>query len=38
MCGFERNPYRIVVGKLEGRNHMADIGIENKIMLKCISK
>jgi hypothetical protein len=34
MLQFE---YRILVGKLEGRNHMADIGIENKMLLKNVS-
>jgi len=35
-CGFKRNPYRILVGELEGRNHMAELGIEKGIILKCI--
>jgi hypothetical protein len=33
-----RNAYRILVGKLKGRDHLDDLGVDTRIMLKWILK
>jgi hypothetical protein len=33
-----RNPYNILVRKPEGKNHLEDLGIDGKVILKCILK
>jgi hypothetical protein len=34
--GEMRNSYRILVGKLEGKNHLQDLGIDGRIVLRWI--
>jgi hypothetical protein len=34
--GDIRNGYKITAGKLKGRDHLADIGIDGRIILKYI--
>ena len=34
--GERRGAYRALVGKLEGRNHLKDPGVEGRIILKWI--
>ena len=34
--GVRRGAYRVLVGKLEGRNHVEDPGIDGRITLRCI--
>jgi len=36
--GEERGVYRVLVGKLEGRNHWGDLGIDGRIILGWISR
>ena len=36
-CG-ERGVYRILMGKLEGRNHWGDLGVDGLIILGWISR
>ena len=36
--GKERGVYRVLVGKLEGRNHWGDLGIDGWIILGWISR
>jgi hypothetical protein len=31
-----RNAYRVLVGKLEGRNHLKDPGVDGRIILKWV--
>jgi hypothetical protein len=31
-----KNPYRILVGKPEGKNHLQDLGVDGKMILKWI--
>jgi hypothetical protein len=32
--GDKRNAYRGLVGKLEGKNHLEDLGLDERIILK----
>jgi hypothetical protein len=34
--GAKGGTYSVWVGKLEGRNHLEDLGIDGRIILKCI--
>jgi hypothetical protein len=36
--GEERGAYRVLMGRLEGRNHLEDPGIDGRIILKWIFK
>jgi hypothetical protein len=36
--GEIRNPYKILVGKSEGMNHLVDLGIDGRIILMRILK
>jgi hypothetical protein len=36
--GEGRGVYRVLVGKLEGKNHWGDAGVDGKIILKLIFK
>jgi len=36
--GEERGVYRVLVGKLEGKDHWRDLGIEGSIILECICR
>jgi len=36
--GEERGVYRVLVGKLEGRIHWGDLGVDGWIILGCISR
>jgi hypothetical protein len=36
MHGEMRNAFKIVVGKPEGKNHLEDLGIDGRIILKLI--
>ena len=36
--GEERGAYRVLVGKLEGRNHWGDLGVDGWIILGWISR
>jgi len=36
--GEERRAYRVLVGKLEGRNHWGDLGVDGRIILERISR
>jgi hypothetical protein len=38
MCEIEKNSYRILAGKPEGRKHLDDLDTDGKIMLKLILK
>jgi len=33
-----RNAYLVLVGRTEGKNHMEDVGVDGRIILKCILK
>jgi hypothetical protein len=34
--GERRGAYRVLVGKPEGRNHLTDLGLDGRIILKWI--
>jgi hypothetical protein len=34
MCGERRSVYRIILGKLEGRDHLEDAGVDGTVILK----
>jgi hypothetical protein len=34
--GRQKGAYRVLVGRLEGKNHLEDLGIDGRIMLKWI--
>jgi len=36
--GERRDVYRVLVGKLEGKNHLGDQGVDGKIILRWIFK
>jgi hypothetical protein len=36
--GEERNAYRILVAKLEGRDHLEDLCVDGMIIVKCIEQ
>jgi len=33
-----RNACMVLVGRTEGKNHMEDVGVDGRIILKCILK
>ena len=33
--GGRRGPYRVLVGRPEGKNHLEDLDIDGRIILKC---
>jgi len=33
-----RNAYVVLVGRTEGKSHMADVDVDGRIILKCILK
>jgi len=35
MWGYRRGAYRILAGRLEGKIHLEDLGVDGKIILKC---
>ena len=38
MCGGGRRAYRVLVGDLRGRDHLEDLGLDGRIILKWIFK
>jgi len=34
--GERRGVYRVLEGKLEGKNHLEDQGVDGRIILRCI--
>jgi hypothetical protein len=36
--GDERGVYRVLMGKLEGKNHWGDLGVDGWIILRWISR